>query len=947
MENNIVSWPGWEIVRLIGEGSFGAVYEIQRNTFGNIEKAALKVISIPKSKRDIEELYNDGYDDASITARFNSFLEDIVREYSLMVEMKGHTNIVYCDDLRYVQSEDGFGWNIYIKMELLTPLPKVLGSEISQEDVIQLGIDICKALVLCKSRSIVHRDIKPQNIFVSKDGNFKLGDFGIAKTAERTTSGTKVGTYKYMAPEVYNNQPYGSAADIYSLGLVLYWMLNERRTPFLPLPPQMPTTGMEEESRRRRFSGEPIPAPLHGSEALKRIVLKACAYDLRERYTSAAEMLEDLQALRTDKGMPINATAAAVAAVQETAPEVQEVGEGTQNIFGTRSGAAPDDEATEYLPQDRTEYLPRAEVKAVKETQPQKKQKKPGKLFAIIGAAAALILLILLLLHSCKPGDPGDPTDPVEPEQTDPTVSSEDQSDMRTVPDLEGLTESYAEGMLTALGFVVEKNHQTDDSVAAGLVISQSAAAGTQLEEGSVVTLVISSGKPTIDVENVVGKPQEEAVSLLEAQGFEAEVSAQYSSTVASGTVISQSPVAGDSLYAGETVTIYVSKGPAPVGVTGVSVDKTSAELETGAGLQLSATVQPSNADNRRVHWISSDRSVATVSESGYVTAVAPGSAIITVTTEDGEKTASVLISVSNPTVAVTLNVNGGSGSNETLTVRHNEEYGTLPTPRRDYYTFVGWYTAATGGTKVTSDSTVSTKSAHTLYARWEQNPLSDWVLASSVPGDAMVVNKKWTYTLTETTESNSTTMAGWTQTGSYWSQTGTGSAYYASFPGGFQTTHSIYTSFLKAAYTASETETTKREVSNSWAGYVYWHWMYDCNNASAYSRAIYNQYGYGPVNGYLYKYFGAFTSSASYSATSGYCNNLGLTVYYNTGRTSYADSQGSYYWFRFNYYTTTYTDYVKIFTYEKITTGKESATEVKESDSISDVQVYVQYRKK
>lgn len=941
MENNIVSWPGWKVVRLIGEGSFGAVYEIQRNTFGNIEKAALKVISIPKSKRDIEELYNDGYDDASITARFNSFLEDIVREYSLMVEMKGHTNVVYCDDLRYVQSEDGFGWNIYIKMELLTPLPKILRSEIAQEDVIQLGIDICKALVLCKSRNIVHRDIKPQNIFVSKDGNFKLGDFGIAKTAERTTSGTKVGTYKYMAPEVYNNQPYGSAADIYSLGLVLYWMLNERRTPFLPLPPQVPTTGMEEESRRRRFSGEAIPVPLHGSEELKRIVLKACAYDLHERYTSAAEMLEDLQALRTDKGMPISAAASAVAAVKETAPEVQEVGEGTENIFGARRGTAPDDAATEYLPQDRTEYLPRAEVKETKEKEPQKKQKKPGKLLAIIGAAAALILLILLLLHSCKPGGPA------EPEQTDPTNSSENQLNLRTVSDLEGLTESYAEGMLTALGFVVEKTYQTDDSVGAGLVISQSAAADTQLEEGSVVTLVISSGKPTVDVENVVGKPQEEAVSLLEAQGFVVEVSAQYSSTVASGTVISQSPVAGDSLYAGETVTIYVSKGPAPVGVTGVSVDRTSAELETGAGLQLSATVQPSNADNQRVYWTSSDRSVVTVSESGYVTAVAPGSAIITVKTEDGEKTATVLISVSNPTVTVTLNVNGGSGSNETLTVRHNEKYGTLPTPKRDYYTFVGWYTAATGGTKVTSVSTVSTKSAHTLYARWELNPSSSWVLASNAPSDAMVVKKKWTYTLTETTESTDTSMAGWTQTGSYWSQTGTGSAYYASFPSGFQTTHSIYTSFLKSAYAASETETTKREVSSSWAGYVYWHWMYDCNKANAYSRAIYNQYGYGPTNGYLYKYFGAFTSSTSYDSTTGYCNNLGVKVYYNTGRTSYADSQGSKFWFRFNYYTTTYTDYVKIFTYEKITTGKESTTEVKESDSISNVQVYIQYRKK
>ena len=244
-----VSWPGWNVTGILGHGSYGKVYAIERDVFGHTEKAALKVISIPQNDGEIEELYNDGYDSESITQRFKSYLQDIVREYSLMSEMKGHTNIVYCDDLRYVQHDDGMGWDIYIKMELLTPLPKILKNGFSEKLVIKLGLDICNALILCKSKNIVHRDIKPQNIFVSEDKNFKLGDFGIAKTAERTTSGTKTGTYKYMAPEVYNNQPYGHAADIYSLGMVLYWLLNERRTPFLPLPPQVPTATDEEHAR--------------------------------------------------------------------------------------------------------------------------------------------------------------------------------------------------------------------------------------------------------------------------------------------------------------------------------------------------------------------------------------------------------------------------------------------------------------------------------------------------------------------------------------------------------------------------------------------------------------------------------------------------------------------------------------------------------------------------
>ena len=290
-------WPGWETVRLIGRGSFGAVYEIQRDVFGDLEKAALKVISIPQNASDIEEMYSDGYDEESITSTYQSHLKSIVAEYSLMRKMNGSSNIVNCDDVRYVQHDDGIGWDIFIKMELLTPLTRALSNEVSEETVVQIAKDMCIALELCKRHEIVHRDIKPQNIFVSANGDYKLGDFGIAKTVEKTMGGTKIGTYKYMAPEVYNNQPYGCSADIYSLGLVLYWLLNERRMPFLPLPPVKLNVGMDEDARHRRLSGENIPAPAHGSDELKRIVLKACAYAPSERYSSARAMLDDLNGL--------------------------------------------------------------------------------------------------------------------------------------------------------------------------------------------------------------------------------------------------------------------------------------------------------------------------------------------------------------------------------------------------------------------------------------------------------------------------------------------------------------------------------------------------------------------------------------------------------------------------------------------------------------------------
>lgn len=151
-----------------------------------------------------------------------------------------------------------------------------------------------------KKKKIIHRDIKPQNIFVSPHGVYKLGDFGIAKTMEKTSSGTKAGTYKYMAPEVYHNHPYGHAADIYSLGIVLYWMLNERRVPFLPLPPVKINADLEDEAKQRRFRGEPIPPPIHGSPELKQIVLKALSFDPKQRYQSVTDLLADLTALKAE-----------------------------------------------------------------------------------------------------------------------------------------------------------------------------------------------------------------------------------------------------------------------------------------------------------------------------------------------------------------------------------------------------------------------------------------------------------------------------------------------------------------------------------------------------------------------------------------------------------------------------------------------------------------------
>lgn len=311
--------------------------------------------------------------------------------------------------------------------------------------------------------------------------------------------------------------------------------------------------------------------------------------------------------------------------------------------------------------------------------------------------------------------------------------------------------------------------------------------------------------------------------------------------------------------------------------------------------------------------------------------------------------TITVYVSKGKQPVTVTFNANGGQVSTNSKTVYVTSTYGSLPTPTRDYHKFDGWYTAASDGDKVTSTTQVSNTGAHTLYARWSEKPLSGWVLASNVPSGARVVEEKWTYTKTETTTSTSSSLSGWTQTGYTWKKTGEGSTYYATFPSGYDTGNTYYNSFARSAYSAYENENTKREVSSSWAGYVYWHWMYDCGGGNGKStRTIYHKYGYGPDNGYLYKYFFAFTSTkGDYSSDTYYCNSQGIRNYIVTDqKTSAAECGGATRWFRFDYYVSSYTDYQKLYSYKK-TTNLESTTQVTASGNISNVQKWVKYQAK
>lgn len=240
---------------------------------------------------------NEGMDEASTIAYYKGLVEEFVQEIALMSQLKGHVNIVGYEDYAVVEHKNDIGWDIIIRMELLTALPTYIKEHsFSVDDVVKLAIDICSALEVCHKQKIIHRDIKPDNIFVSKNGDYKLGDFGVARTIEKTVSGlSKKGTYTYMAPEVYRGEQYGVNVDLYSLGIVMYKLLNNNREPFLPPYPAVINYSDKNEALVRRMRGEQILLPDSCDELLGRVISKSLSFNSWERYQSPAQMKMDLQ----------------------------------------------------------------------------------------------------------------------------------------------------------------------------------------------------------------------------------------------------------------------------------------------------------------------------------------------------------------------------------------------------------------------------------------------------------------------------------------------------------------------------------------------------------------------------------------------------------------------------------------------------------------------------
>ncbi|MEE0957591.1 MAG: protein kinase [Ruminococcus sp.] len=282
----------WTIEEQLGQGAFGKVFKVVRRELGHSYYSALKVIRVAPQKGDYYDLKNQGMSDDDINIYYKSIVKDFTTELRVMDALKGHSNIVSYETHTIEKNADGVGWTIYILMELLTPLEQYLDRHtMDAKAVIRLGMDMCTALEACGNFNIIHRDIKPANIFISKFGSFKLGDFGIARQLEKTEGNlSKKGTFNYMAPEVYWGKPYNQTVDIYSLGIVLYRLLNGGRLPLLPPAPDPLDYMSHNKALEQRMNGASFSPPCNADQKLAAVVMKACAFDPKRRYQTPAEM---------------------------------------------------------------------------------------------------------------------------------------------------------------------------------------------------------------------------------------------------------------------------------------------------------------------------------------------------------------------------------------------------------------------------------------------------------------------------------------------------------------------------------------------------------------------------------------------------------------------------------------------------------------------------------
>ena len=398
--------------------------------------------------------------------------------------------------------------------------------------VAQIGSQIAQALSVAHRHDIIHRDIKPQNIMVLRDGSVKVADFGIACLANSANTLTQeaLGSVHYMSPEQARGDRTDARSDIYSAGVVLYEMLTGR----------LPFEGDNAVSVAiQHLSSVPLsPREINPDvpEALELICMKAMASDLEKRYASADEMLADLEEFRKNPEVDLDFT------IEDLHRETV-------------------DEPTQYIPAVHTVSKAQKVQEADDEEEEEASPHKLGtrKLLTIIGAAVAAVALIVLLWHAIF-------SDLLGGEQT-PTEY--------VVPHLIGMTIDEANEDENVKGiFTIEQIGQRASSkYAAGQIIEQSPERGKTVKGNRVISVFVSSGAKTEKMPNLINKEYRDATLQLTNLDLNLVVNdpVEEYSNITKGYVIRTIPEYGETLQEGDSVTLVVSKGEQPKPVTVLS----------------------------------------------------------------------------------------------------------------------------------------------------------------------------------------------------------------------------------------------------------------------------------------------------------------------------------------------------------------------------------------
>ena len=524
----------YELLEVIGTGGMAVVYKARCHRLNRL--VAVKVLK--------DEFSAD---------------EDFLRRFRAegeAVAMLSHPNIVQVFDVS--ASEDAN----YIVMELIDGISLKQYMEVkgilNWKETLHFATQIAKGLEHAHSRGIVHRDIKPHNVMVLKNGSVKVMDFGIAQVMNKSNTLTKeaLGSVHYISPEQAKGSFTDSRSDIYSLGVVMFEMMTGRP----PYDGDSPVAVAIQHIN----GGAPRPTSLNPNipVGMEQIIMKAMALEPKDRYSSATELLSDLEefrknpALTFDYHVPVGDATKIITPIstkpKTTAERVAQAKGGVRsNGRSSQTGAVPVRQTGRVSSQTgrNPEALARARKRREEEARRDAQRSRTAAI-AVVSCSVVAIIAIVVFLAAIFNG----------------FILNEDKGRVE-VPYLTG--SMYNEDFDSRYpNFTIRlRPQQYDDFYVAGQIMHQEPAGGLMVAKGTELYLTISMGKePNVKLmEDLVGITQDRATSFLMGQGLKPLVREEASDDYPAGYVVRTDPVAGAELSDGQTVRLFVSTGPSTV----------------------------------------------------------------------------------------------------------------------------------------------------------------------------------------------------------------------------------------------------------------------------------------------------------------------------------------------------------------------------------------------